>query len=191
MNNGEGKESGLKGLKPVASSLVSSSTLSLSPVNTSHITSIFSSLGIFLISMPVPLCPSPPLLCLIHLVPQLTKLFAPFILRFNNSVAKKHMQCTLKEWFFFSFFFLRKVSPKLLKLMAADKNAISFIGRKDWVSSCTWWLKNSADEQFAPTVKTLMILGLTTFSWKTKIMITQVHFFSLGSCPQFLFSTAF
>lgn len=114
MNNGEGKESGLKGLKPVASSLVSSSTLSLSPVNTSHITSIFSSLGIFLISMPVPLCPSPPPLCLIHLVPQLTKLFAPFILRFNNSVAKKHMQRTLKEWLSPPPFFKEKFSQSCL-----------------------------------------------------------------------------
>lgn len=75
--------------------------------------------------------------------------------------------------------------------MAADKNAISFIGRKDWVSSSTFWLKNLVDEQFAPTVKTLMILGPTTFSWKTKIMMEQVDFFILGSCPQFLFFTAF
>lgn len=142
MNNGEGKESGLKALKPVPASLVCSSTLStlsLSPVNTSHITSRFSSLGIFLISVSVPLCPSPPLLCLLHPVPQLTKLFLLLYSDLTTVLQKRKFGTLCTNVFF--FFFPRKVFQNTLKSMAADKNAITFNGRKAWDSGCSLWLE--------------------------------------------------
>lgn len=163
-------------LKPVPSSLVCSATLSLSPLNTSHITSIFSSLGIFLISMPVPpLCPAPPLLCVLHLVPQLTKLLLLLYWDWTTAWQQKGKRVALCH-------FLSRQSFQIhLNCCLPMEMQQPFYGRNGRISSRTSWQKNvpstaggrahAAEEQFCTDgVKTLMS-GLTVFSWKTKGLI--------------------